>query len=363
MIDVHSVGAGGGSIAWIDDGGFLQVGPKSAGADPGPACYDRGGTLPTVTDANVVLGRLNPIALLNGRMPINAELARAAIEEKIARPLNLTVEAAAEGMLTILNETMVRAIRVITVEQGNDPRRFALLAFGGAGPLLSAPLARELGMKTTIVPAGPGLLCALGLLMADARRDFSVTRILPLNTDAGGALATTAQRLQAEADAWFAGEGEFGSGHALEWAADTRYLGQSHELTIPLRHGPFNENAINDLIGDFGREHQRLYGYGADADTELVTLRLTARSTVNRPEMNYSVNDAEQALQKIKARRPVHFIGHGFVNCPVYNRAALSAGERIQGPAIIEQMDSTSVIFPDQQVECDTFGNMIVNFL
>jgi N-methylhydantoinase A len=363
MIDVHSVGAGGGSIAWIDDGGFLQVGPKSAGADPGPACYDRGGTLPTVTDANVVLGRLNPIALLNGRMPINAELARAAIEEKIARPLNLTAEAAAEGILTILNETMVRAIRVITVEQGNDPRRFALLAFGGAGPLLSAPLARELSMKTTIVPAGPGLLCALGLLMADARRDFSVTRILPLNTDAGGALETTAQRLQAEADAWFAGEGEFGSGHALDWAADTRYLGQSHELTIPLRHGPFNDNAINDLIEDFGREHQRLYGYGADAGTELVTLRLTARSTVNRPEMNYSVNDAEQALQKIKGRRPVHFSGRGFVNCPVYNRAALVAGERIQGPAIIEQMDSTSVIFPDQQVECDTFGNMIVNFL
>ncbi len=206
MIDVHSVGAGGGSIAWMDDGGFLQVGPRSAGADPGPACYARGGQEPTVTDANVLLGRLNPEALLNGRMPIRADLARAAIETKIARPLGLSVEEAAEGILTILNETMVRAIRVTTVEQGYDPRKFALLAFGGAGPLLATPLARELGLSTIIVPPGPGLLCALGLLVADARRDFSRTRIVPLKNDAADAIDKAARELSAQAEFWFAEE-------------------------------------------------------------------------------------------------------------------------------------------------------------
>ena len=208
---------------------------RAPGADPGPACYDRGGTQPTVTDANVVLGRLNPKALLNGQMPIRAELARAAIAEKIAKPLGLSVEDAAEGILTILNETMVRAIRVITVEQGNDPRHFSLLAFGGAGPLLAAPLAQELGMNTIIVPPGPGLLCALGLLVADARRDFSATRIMPLNGANLPALGEVAKRLERQANAWFEAEGGFSTDQTMEWAADTRYLGQSHELTIPLR--------------------------------------------------------------------------------------------------------------------------------
>ena len=362
LIDVHSVGAGGGSIAWIDDGGFLQVGPKSAGADPGPACYGRGGTQPTVTDANVVLGRLNPVALLNGRMPIKSELSRTAIDEKIAKPLGLSVEAAAEGILTILNETMVRAIRVITVEQGNDPRRFSLLAFGGAGPLLAATLARELGMKTTIVPPGPGLLCALGLLMADARRDFSITHIATLGPQARETIAETAQQLQTQAETWFSGEGEFGSGRLLDWAADARYLGQSHELTIPLRDGPFNEKTVDHLIADFVGEHVRLYGYAADAKVELVTLRLTARTTINRPETNYSLTDESQTAQKLKGHRRVHFPDAGFVDCPVYERAALSPGEHLHGPAIVEQMDTTTVIFPDQAVECDPFGNLIVSF-
>ena len=227
MIDVHSVGAGGGSIAWIDDGGFLQVGPRSAGADPGPVCYARGGKEPTVTDANVLLGRLNPEALLNGRMPIRADLARAAIETKIAKPLGISAEEAAEGILIILNETMVRAIRVITVEQGYDPRKFALLAFGGAGPLLATPLARELGLSTVIVPPGPGLLCALGLLVADARRDFSRTRIVPLKNGAGTVIGEAAQELSAQAEHWFNEENADPAARALDWAADLRYLGQS----------------------------------------------------------------------------------------------------------------------------------------
>ena len=359
MIDVHSIGAGGGSIAWIDDGGFLQVGPKSAGADPGPACYDRGGTQPTVTDVNVVLGRLNPKALLNGKMPIRAELARSAIAEKIAKPLGLSIEDAAEGILTILNETMVRAIRVITVEQGNDPRHFSLFAFGGAGPLLAAPLAQELGMKTIIVPPGPGLLCALGLLVADARRDFSVTRIMPLNAASVTGLSEVAKRLEHQAAAWFETEGGFSTKQVMEWAADARYLGQSHELTIPLRSGPYAPAVIDDLMADFAKEHTRLYGYDAAAEVELVTLRLTARAGLDHPEISFTSASAS-AAPELKETRRIHFPRSGFVDCPVYDRATLSRGQRLQGPAIVEQMDTTSVLFPGQQLKCDAYGNMII---
>jgi N-methylhydantoinase A len=316
-----------------------------------------------VTDANVVLGRLNPAALLDGRMPIRADLARVAIEQAIAKPLGLRVEDAAEGILTILNETMVRAIRVITVEQGYDPRRFALLAFGGAGPLLAAPLARELGIATTIIPPGPGLLCALGLLLADARRDFSKTRIIPLRADTSGPLTDTARLLQVQADQWFATEAGVGSSRALDWAGDVRYLGQSHELTIPLPDGPFRENAIVDLIDAFAREHERVYGYAPTADAELVTLRVTARAAMNRPEIDYRIRDTSGPRGAIKGHRAVHFQDRGFLDCAIYDRAALAAAQRLVGPAIIEQMDTTAVIFPDQAAECDNFGNMIVKFV
>ncbi len=362
MIDVHSVGAGGGSIAWVDDGGFLQVGPKSAGADPGPACYDRGGIEPTVTDANVLLGRLNPNFLLNGRMPIRSDLARAAIETKIAKPLGLSVEDAAEGILTILNETMVRAIRVITVEQGYDPRKFSLLAFGGAGPLLATPLARELGMGTVIVPPGPGLLCALGLLMADARRDFSVTRIVPLGPQSREAIAATANHLKTQAEQWLAEESDLSSQGTLDWAADVRYLGQSHELTLPMPGGPFDNRTIEHLLAAFTVEHTRLYGYAANAASEIVTLRLTARVSVQRPDLDDNVGDKPQAPLNPKGERQVHFAGHGFIKCPIYDRTELQRCQKLAGPAILEQMDTTAVIFPDQTIECDTFGNMIVKF-
>ncbi|MEO8302759.1 MAG: hydantoinase/oxoprolinase family protein, partial [Betaproteobacteria bacterium] len=184
MIDVLSIGAGGGSIAWLDAGGFLHVGPESAGAMPGPVCYGRGGTEPTVTDANLVLGRLNPAGLLGGRVPVNHDAARKAIQDKIATPMGLSVEEAAVGMLTILNENMLQAVRVTSVERGHDPREFSLVAFGGGGPLLAGQLAAELGMRSVIIPKSPGLLCAEGLLIADTRADFSKTRIQDLNADA-----------------------------------------------------------------------------------------------------------------------------------------------------------------------------------
>jgi N-methylhydantoinase A len=360
MIDVHSVGAGGGSIAWIDDGGFLQVGPRSAGADPGPVCYARGGKEPTVTDANVLLGRLNPEALLNGRMPIRADLARDAIESRIARPLGISVEEAAEGILTILNETMVRAIRVITVEQGYDPRKFALLAFGGAGPLLATPLARELGLSTIIVPPGPGLLCALGLLVADARRDFSRTRIVPLKNGAATAIGEAARELSAQAERWYAEENIAPAARALEWAADLRYLGQSHEITLPMALGPADKHAVAHLAEAFGKEHSRLYGYAADAPVELVTMRLTARASVSRPPLEVEAHAAGDAAAAVRGSRQVHFPGAGFVKCPIYDRDGIPEGIATAGPAVIEQMDTTTIVFPGQKFERDRTGNLIL---
>ncbi len=358
MIDVHSVGAGGGSIAWIDDGGFLQVGPKSAGADPGPVCYDRGGTEPTVTDANVLLGRLSPGGLLGGRMPIRPDLARKAIEDKIARPLGLSAEEAAEGILTILNETMVRAIRVITVERGYDPRKFALLAFGGAGPLLATPLARELGMNTILVPPGPGLLCALGLLVADARRDFSRTHISRLAEDASG-LAQLAGELGTQIDAWFAAQTATGAARAVDWAADLRYVGQSHELTLPIAGAPSDAGVVDRLAAAFNAEHTRLYGYAADAPIELVTLRATARLATARPPIRVD-RVAAKSKPAPRTHRDVHFPGIGMVKTAVYDRDVIAEGTAMTGPLIIEQMDTTTVVFPGQRVERDVFDNLIL---
>jgi N-methylhydantoinase A len=362
MVGVHSVGAGGGSIAWIDKGGFLQVGPHSAGADPGPVCYDRGGTEPTVTDANVVLGRLNPTALLDGRMPIRADMAHAAIDSRIAGPLKLSVEDAAEGILTILNETMVRAIRVITVERGYDPRKFSLFAFGGAGPLMATPLARELGIDTIVVPPGPGLLCALGLLVADARRDFSQTSIIHLENSATAAIGKIAGKLSAQAEQWFNEEKAASPARVVDWAADLRYLGQSHEITLPIPNSPFDGRIVEQLAELFKAEHTRLYGYAADAPIEVVTMRATARITNSRPPLDAKIPKRDDLSAALRSNRQVHFPETGFVKCPVYERLAVPPGIKINGPAVLEQMDTTTVVFPGQRVESDRFGNLIVKF-
>jgi N-methylhydantoinase A len=293
-------------------------------------------------------------------MLIRADLARAAIETKIARPLGISVEEAAEGILTILNETMLRAIRVITVERGYDPRKFALLAFGGAGPLLATPLARELGLSTIIVPPGPGLLCALGLLVADARRDFGRTHIVPLKNGAATAISEAAGELSAQAERWFSEENAPSKSRALDWAADLRYLGQSHEITVPMASGPAANNVVAELADAFGKEHARLYGYAADAPVELVTMRLTARVSVSRPPLEPATIYARNISAVARGTRQVHFLGVGFVRCPIYDRMAIPEGLATPGPAVIEQMDTTTIVFPGQKFEHDGTGNLIL---
>jgi N-methylhydantoinase A len=362
MVDVHSVGAGGGSIAWVDDGGFLHVGPQSAGAEPGPACYDRGGVLPTVTDANVVLGRLPPDALLGGRMPIRADLARRAIEQRIAVPMGLSLEQAAQGILTILNENLMQAIRVISVEKGFDPRKFTLVAFGGAGPLLASSLARELGMAVVMVPAHPGLLCAHGLLVADVRSDFSLSRIAALKQAGTAGINAGFADVQRNVDAWFARERVDAGQRNAERALDLRYMGQSHELTIPVQREEFRDQDLAVLTSRFRDEHVRVYGYAPEAAVQIVTYRITARMPVTAPAHATALAVAANAAAKT-GMRSVHFReAGGFVDCPVYDRAHLAPGVQIAGPAILEQMDTTTVVLPGQVASMQPDGNLLLTF-
>ena len=363
MIDVHSVGAGGGSIAWVDAGGFLHVGPRSAGASPGPACYDLGGTEPTVSDANVVLGRLPPDALLGGRMPIRAELARRVIKNKVARPMDLAVEEAAQGVLTILNENLVQAIRVISVERGFDPRSFTLVAFGGAGPLLASSLARELEMTKVVVPASPGLLCALGLLVADVRSDFGLTRIGNLEDSGAAAMNATFAEVEEEARRWFDREGIDAGGRHLQRAIDMRYVGQSHELTVPVQTEEFGESDLARVAAAFRKEHERVYGYAPDAPVQHVTYRVTALAKVTAPAVVEDSGRGTDIDAALSGTRRVHFQEqNGFVDCPIYDRVLIPSGAEIAGPAIIEQMDTTTVVLPGQIAHNHAEGHLILDF-
>ena len=362
MTDVHSVGAGGGSIAWVDSGGFLHVGPRSAGADPGPACYGLGGDEPTVTDANVVLGRLRQDALLGGRMPIDSALAKKAIEEKIAQPMGLELEEAAEGVLTILNENILQAIRVISVEQGFDPRKFALVAFGGAGPLLAARLADELGISRVLVPEGPGLLCALGLLVADVRSDFSLTKMLNLNEVDCAVVNEAFVEIEKETHQWFDKESINPKLRRIERAVDMRYVGQSHELTIRAPIGNLTEKGLEELADSFRLEHERVYGYATQAPVQLVTFRTVASAKITSTPDKLSTKKAYKLEDAILGTRPVFFgAAGGFFDCLVYDRLKVAPGSVISGPAIIEQMDTTTVLPPEQDLSCDKRGNLVIS--
>ena len=364
MVDVHSVGAGGGSIARVDAGGFVHVGPRSAGASPGPACYGLGGADPTVTDANVVLGRLCPDTLLGGRMTLRPDLAHRAIADKVAAPMGLGVEEAAEAVLTILNENLVQAIRVISVEKGFDPRQFTLVAFGGAGPLLASVLARELGMARVMVPPGPGLLCALGLLVADVRSDFSLTRIAGLEEMGAPGINATFAEVERQALDWFDREGVEPGERTVRRAIDMRYVGQSHEITVAVEARAFSDPDLATLRAAFREEHERVYGYAPDAPVQLVTFRVTALARVTAPPVAGTGAAHGDLRAARRAPRPVHFseLG-GFVECPVYDRERIPHGADIEGPAILEQMDSTTVVLPGQVARGDERGNLNLSFV
>jgi N-methylhydantoinase A len=361
MLDIHTVGAGGGSIAFIDSGGLLKVGPKSAGADPGPACYDRGNDEPTVTDANVVLGTLNPTHLLGGRMHVRQDLARAAIDRLAAR-LGIDALAAAEGIIAVVTANMTRTIRVISVQRGHDPRDYTLVAFGGAGPLHAARLAAELDIRRVLVPRNPGILCAMGLLLADLRADFAATRLLALSSSVIGEVEEIVAELRRRCAAWFTDAGIRVDARRVALSVDMRYAGQNYELSVPLPEGPVTPATIYSLGAGFAAAHQRLYGFVAeDEPVQLVTFRAEATGIVRKADVRPSADADPDARAAEFGRREVWLRETGaFVSCPLYDRARLCAGNRIEGPAIVEQMDATTLIVPGATATVDRYLNLLL---
>lgn len=356
VIDLVEIGAGGGSIAWVDPGGILRVGPQSAGADPGPVCYGQGGTQPTVTDANLVLGRLNPSYFLGGEIGLDPTAAQRAIEQHCAQPLGMDLVAAAHGIVEIANTAMVNALRLVSVQRGYDPRDFALVAFGGAGPAHANRLAALTEIPVAIIPQSPGTASALGLLVTDLKHDYATTLIQRLDRIEPQALEQTFCALEEQGRETLRREGMPEAAMAFRRQVDLRYVGQSHELTLPLA-GPAQ---LTQLLEQFHRTHDRAYGFSAPGeDVELVSVRLAAIGQIAKPALAPLAKAAEEATAK--GQRPVYFAeSEGYVNCPVYDRYALGAGARVRGPAIVEEIDSTTVVHPHYQVRVDEVGQMVL---
>jgi N-methylhydantoinase A len=363
-IDLAEVGAGGGSIVWRDAGGALQVGPRSAGASPGPLCYDLGGTEPTVTDANVVLGYLNPTALAGGAVKLNAGRAHEVFQERIAEPLGLPLADAAHGAHLIAASNMMRAIRAVSSERGRDPREYALFAFGGNGPLFAAGMARALEMTRVVIPPAPGLFSAFGLLYAEVEHHYVRTwrrRAQGLDpAELDGAFA----RLEDEARAQLAAEGFTGVAVRIDRSADCRYQGQSFELTVPVtEHVTIEET--------FGREHERTYGHraGAEEPVEIVSLRVVGRGLSDRPRVPGRAQIDRDARPggpgpRIPAAerlvRRVYFGPEaGWLATPILARADLATPR--EGPAVIEEYDATCVIPPGARAALDGWGNIVMD--
>ncbi len=359
-LDIHTIGAGGGSIAWIDPGGLMKVGPESAGALPGPAGYGRGGERATVTDANLVLGRLNQTALLDGRMPVDIDRARTVIQ-RLAEPLGLDPVDAAAGVSAIVNANMIGAVRVVSVERGEDPRDYALVAFGGAGPLHASEIAAEMGIGRVLVPPHPGLLSALGLLHADSRGDFSLTRITTARPEAVAGLNEALAELDRRGQAWIGGEGIDPDLAVVERQLDMRYLGQAFELILPLPAERLDEASLEAMIQRYHERHHQINGYAVpEHAVEIVNLRLVV--TARRPPVPAERVTSARArpADAIRDRRPVWFAETGFVETPVYDRTLLPVAGDFSGPAIVEQMDATTVVPPGAEAGTDAFGNLII---
>jgi N-methylhydantoinase A len=355
MLDIHTVGAGGGSIGWIDAGGSLRVGPRSAGAKPGPVCYGRGGTEPTVTDANLVLGRLASGSLLGGDMQIDPEAARRALHDKLANPLGLSVEEAAEGMIRVVNATMTAAIRKLTVERGHDPRDFALCPFGGAGPMHGAELAAEMGIRETIIPLAPGVNSAVGLLMSNLREDRVRTHVEPLNPMLPEKLEIIFKELQADAEKRLRFGRSEGAGLHIHRRLGQRYVGQRYELPVSIDPGRLD---LDKMTADFHAEHERVYGYArTDQPVEVSSVWLSAVADLHPLELPEA--SSKSGAAEPFSTRQVYFRGQAY-DTAVYRREALGMDTAIEGPAIVEQLDATTVVWPQQSLEVDRYGQLLL---
>jgi len=359
MVDIHTIGAGGGSIARVNSVGTLTVGPESAGALPGPVSYLCGGTEPTVTDAHLVLGHL-PERLLAGEMKIDIDAARTAIQEKVARPLGLSVHEAARGILQVINNNMLGAIRIVSVERGLDPREFALLPFGGAGPIHGSDLARLLGISTVIIPPSPGILSAIGLTVSSLRNEFSRTSFQSAENFDASLVEREFRQLEKEALAWLDEEEVPAGARGIEWQAAMRYKHQGFELNVPWTERNVGQASLKSTIESFHRLHEQLYSFAQeDTPVEIVTLRVTA--TGELPAPHGAPLSGGLPLEKCLMATQDMYVDGAMVECPIYDRAGLAPGATITGPALLQQMDTTIVLEHGDRACVHEYGSLIVS--
>jgi N-methylhydantoinase A len=357
-LDIATIGAGGGSIAWIDSGGMLKVGPQSAGASPGPACYGLGGSDATVTDARVVLGHLNREVLLGGRLPIDYQKSLDAVET-LATVLSLPVIDTAQGIIDIANGNLIRAIRKATIERGYNPEEFVLVPCGGAGPLHASELGRELNVRKILVPKHPGILAAQGLLAEDFRKDFIETRVSELNQASMEDVRARFSEMLDKATEWFTAEAIAPEDRVIAYALDMRYQGQNYEIRVPFSET--TTRTVSDLAARFHQEYRRLYGYVAENDPiQIVHFNLTATGKIPQPMLPSYPNTSVDASGAAVGSREAFFPGCGAIACRVFDRDRLSAGNVLAGPAVVEQMDTTTLVLEGQECRVDSFLDLVI---
>jgi N-methylhydantoinase A len=358
VLDIKEIGTGGGSIASVDDAGGLQVGPESAGAAPGPACYGNGGTLPTVTDAHLLLGHLAADRFLAGRMQLDTNAATAAVAQHVATPLGLDVPLAAGGIIAIATAAMANAVRAVTTERGLDPRDFALVAYGGAGPLHAVDVARELAIRTVIIPQAPGTFSAFGMLTADLRREYAQTYRTPLTAEGLRGTETFFATLEAEATTWLQSAGVPSESTLLEHAVDVRYVGQNYSVTIPLEPG--SDQAT--VKAAFDAAHQQRYSHSAPEEAaEIIAARVSIVGRLSKPVLTeLAAGSGTSIAAAVLGKRRVRFDPRSEVDATVYDRARLLAGDTFAGPAIVQEDGSATVIPPGVQVAVQPSGHMIL---
>ena len=358
MVDIHVIGAGGGSIAWLDEVGSLKVGPHSAGAVPGPVGYGRGGLEPTITDAELTLHRLNPQSLVQGKMPVFLEEARNIIRDKVAKPLGLSLEAAADGIIRIANANMSRAIRSVSTERGYDLSTFALLAFGGAGPLHAMEVAKECGIPIVVVPQEPGTMCARGMLLTDISFDFVASDIALVDQANWSRIQQKFKLLKQQAFEWLERENVTATDQKYQAIIDARYVGQNFEVQVPVAN--INEPDYTAFEAGFHQAHQREYSYNVpERAIEIINCRVKAiGSVIKAPLPKLAINPTAPA--PISARSVYFGSDLGWLETKVYRRTDLGAGLSLKGPIIIEEMSSTTVIAPEQNMRVDDYGNLVV---
>ena len=357
MVDVNSIGAGGGSIAWIDAAGGLRVGPRSAGSEPGPACYGRGGEQPTVTDASIVLGYLDPDYFAGGTLQLQPEKSYQAIKEKIAEPLGMTVEQAALGIHRIVNAQMAEGIRLVSIRQGLDPRKFSLMPLGGGGAVHIVPLARELGVSRVVVPRYPGVLSAAGLLAAPTEHESSLAFGKTLSAEEMPAIRAVLDELDKQCAALMSKEAVDASASLVQYYADVCYVGQAYSIEVPLQLDANDPCGL--LFEDFLQAHARVYGYSTRTPARIVNLRAVHQAGgQNSIDSTAYAANGEPPLRG--TRRILVTDTPDFIEASIYRRESMPPGFRFQGPAIVEQADTTTVIEPGWQGEVDNNGNILL---